>query len=542
MRPEIPDATTDPELDLANSRQNDPVVTREMMARDSSERKLNKAPVAPIVEAKHLSKFFGPVTALSDVSVSFVAGQIHALVGENGSGKSTFLNCLSGMLTPDTGEIIIDGRPERHVSVRHARSLGIAIVSQELSLILDLSVAENVLLGTRTASRNGVLRWPDLKSQAIRALKLVGLNIDISLLVGDLSVSQQQLVEIARVLSFHPRLLLLDEPTASLGADDVRTLITLVQQLACEGLAVGFTSHRTAEILELADTVTVLRDGIHIETCSVKEIDEEWMVSRMVGRELAKIHPRSLPQGVEDNQPAALRISNLSTRDGLVQGANLEVHKGEILGIAGLMGAGRTELLESVFGFNPLVGGLIETTNGELKTPTPRRAMRAGLALVPDNRREKGAVIDMTVFENMFMTQRGRKFWRSRSRENREALEWMSRLGLSGKFVHAPLRSLSGGQQQKVILAKWLRRRPLVLLLDEPTRGIDVAAKAEIYMILETCADEGMAIVVASSELPELLRLCDRIAVMRTGRVVEIFERGATEEQIMSAAIFEREL
>jgi rhamnose transport system ATP-binding protein len=320
----------------------------------------------------------------------------------------------------------------------------------------------------------------------------------------------------------------------------VRKLIKLVQQLASEGLAVAFTSHRTAEILELAHTITVLRDGVRIETSAAKGIDEEWMVSRMVGRELAKIHPRSISLNDASHRKTALRVSNVVTKDGLVKGASLEVHRGEILGMAGLMGAGRTELLESIFGFNPQLSGVIEMEDVALQAPTPRDAMRAGLALVPDNRREKGAVIGMTVLENMFMTKRGLKFWRSRRRENEEALTWMARLGLTRTPLYAPMSSLSGGQQQKVILAKWLRRRPRVLLLDEPTRGIDVAAKAEIYSILEACADEGMSIIVASSELPELLRLCDRIAVMRAGRVVGIFDRGATEEQIMSAAISER--
>ena len=482
---------------------------------------------ALIVEARNISKFFGPVTALNDVSVSFRAGEIHALVGENGSGKSTFFNCLSGMLRPDNGEILIDGIAEHHVSVRHARMRGVAIVSQELSLIPELSVAENVLLGSRDASRGGVLRWPDLIRRAIRALDYVDLDVDVSLAVRDLSVSQQQLVEIARVLSFRPRLLLLDEPTASLESADV-------------GLAVAFTSHRTAEILELAHTITVLRDGVHIETSAAGGIDEEWMVSRMVGRELAKIHPRSISLSDESHQKSTLRVSNVFTKDGLVKGASLEVHRGEILGMAGLMGAGRTELLESIFGFNPQLSGVIEMRDFTLQAPTPREAMRAGLGLVPDNRREKGAVMGMTVLENMLMTKRGLKFWRSRRRESEEALTWMARLGLTRTALSAPISSLSGGQQQKVILAKWLRRRPRVLLLDEPTRGIDVAAKAEIYSILEACADEGMSIIVASSELPELLRLCDRIAVMRAGRVVEVFERGATEEEIMSVAVSER--
>lgn len=495
---------------------------------------------ALIVEARNISKFFGPVTALNDVSVSFRAGEIHALVGENGSGKSTFFNCLSGMLRPDNGEILIDGIAEHHVSVRHARMRGVAIVSQELSLIPELSVAENVLLGSRDASRGGVLRWPDLIRRAIRALDYVDLDVDVSLAVRDLSVSQQQLVEIARVLSFRPRLLLLDEPTASLESADVRTLIQLVRQLASEGLAVAFTSHRTAEILELAHTITVLRDGVHIETSAAGGIDEEWMVSRMVGRELAKIHPRSISLSDESHQKSTLRVSNVFTKDGLVKGASLEVHRGEILGMAGLMGAGRTELLESIFGFNPQLSGVIEMRDFTLQAPTPREAMRAGLGLVPDNRREKGAVMGMTVLENMLMTKRGLKFWRSRRRESEEALTWMARLGLTRTALSAPISSLSGGQQQKVILAKWLRRRPRVLLLDEPTRGIDVAAKAEIYSILEACADEGMSIIVASSELPELLRLCDRIAVMRAGRVVEVFERGATEEEIMSVAVSER--
>ncbi|MGA7835804.1 MAG: sugar ABC transporter ATP-binding protein [Acidimicrobiales bacterium] len=496
---------------------------------------------AVVLGARGISKFFGPVTALNDVTIAFKAGEIHALVGENGSGKSTFLNCISGMLRPDAGEIVFDDVAEHHWSVRHARQRGVGIVSQELSLIPELSVAENVLLGSRVASRHGVLSWPQILRLARRAVDKVGLVVNLSAAVKDLSVSQQQLVEIARVLALRPRLLLLDEPTASLEADDVRTLIALVKQLAREGLAVGMTSHRTAEVLELANTITILRDGVHIETSSADGIDEHWMVARMVGRELAKVHPRSISIGDESHREVALRISDVHTREGIVKGASLEVHRGEIVGLAGLMGAGRTELLESVFGFQPWESGVVETGGVTLREPSPLVAMRAGLAFVPDNRREKGAVIGMSVIENMFMPERTRSVFRRRRRESAEAQAWMKRLGLARTSLHAPMSSLSGGQQQKVILAKWLRRHPRVLLLDEPTRGIDVAAKAEIYSILEQSADEGMAIVVASSELPELLRLCDRIAVMRGGRIVADFDRGATEEEIMSIAISERQ-
>lgn len=494
-----------------------------------------------IVDARGISKFFGPVTALHNVSIAFKAGEIHALVGENGSGKSTFLNCISGMLRPDAGEIALDSAVEHHWSVRHARQWGVAIVSQELSLIPELSVAENVLLGSRSASRRGILSWPRLLRRARVALDRVGLDVNLSAPVRDLSVSQQQLVEIARVLALRPRLLLLDEPTASLEADDVRTLITLVKQLASEGLAIGFTSHRTAEVLELADIITILRDGAHIETCAAHGIDEEWMVARMVGRELAKVHPRSISLDDEGHRELALRISGVYTRDGVVKGAALDVHRGEIVGLAGLMGAGRTELLESVFGYQSWASGQAETGGVTLRRPTPLEAMRAGLAFVPDNRREKGAVIGMSVIENIFMTERKKSVFRHRQREIGEAMAWMRRLGLTRTSLHAPMSSLSGGQQQKVILAKWLRQRPRVLLLDEPTRGIDVAAKAEIYSMLERCADEGMAIVVASSELPELLRLCDRIVVMRSGRLVADFARGASEEEIMSVAVSERQ-
>jgi rhamnose transport system ATP-binding protein len=495
---------------------------------------------AILVEARNVTKLFGPVTALKDVSIDFRAGEIHALVGENGSGKSTFLNCVSGMLRPDTGEIVVSGDVEHHWTVRHAREQGVAIVSQELSLIPELSVAENVVLGSRGASRHGVLNWPALIGRAKRALNYVGLDVDLSVAVQELSVCQQQLVEIARVLAMRPRLLLLDEPTASLEADDVRTLSSLIKQLAREGLAIGFTSHRTAEILELADIITILRDGVHIETRSAVGIDEEWMVARMVGRELAKVHPRAI--SLDPSHGAlALRVTNVFTRDGVVKGATLEVRPGEIVGLAGLMGAGRTELLESVFGHQSWASGKLETEGVTLSQSSPSEAMRAGIALVPDNRREKGAVIGMSVIENIFMTEGKRRVFRQRRRENGEALVWMKRLGLTRTSLHAPMSSLSGGQQQKVILAKWLRQRPRVLLLDEPTRGIDVAAKAEIYSMLEQCADDGMAIVVASSELPELLRLCDRIVVMRTGRIVADFARGATEEEIMSVAVSERQ-
>jgi ABC-type sugar transport system ATPase subunit len=472
-------------------------------------------PPAAILRAERVHKRFGGVHALRGAELVLFPGEIHALVGENGSGKSTLLRIVSGHLQLDSGELEV------------AAGSRIATVSQETTLVPDLSIAENVLLGGRQISRRGVIDWRATRRRAAEALERLGLDLDVSLPVRRLRPDQAQMVEIARALSMDARILILDEPTSSLTDDEVAALFRSVRRLRDQQVATVFVSHRLNEVFALCDRVTTLRDGRTVGMGLVAETDHDELVSLMVGRLL---HDAA---SVHDEAPGevVLRVRGL-TFPGAFSDVDLDVERGEIVGLAGLVGAGRTELLESLFGLHR-ARGRVELAGAPVSHRSPADAIRDGVALVPADRKRDGLVLGRSVGDNLLIAAQSRIF---RLRIPRAAQELatvtalIERLQIRAHSPRAPVATLSGGNQQKVLLGKWLATRPKVLLLDEPTRGVDVGAKGEIYRLLHAARSQGIGILVSSSEPPELLELCDRIIVMFRGRVCASLSRAEANE------------
>jgi ABC-type sugar transport system ATPase subunit len=485
-----------------------------------------------LLEAEGLYKRYGGVRALNGASLAVRAGEVHALVGENGSGKSTLLKIVSGLLRPDAGSISLAGEQVDFRSPTEALRQGIATVTQETTLALDLSVAENVFLGHRMARRAGVIDWGSTRRRALAALRRLGLEIDTSLPVRRLRTDQRQLVEIARALSMDARVLILDEPTSSLTEDEVESLFRAVRALREQGVATIFVSHRLKEVYELAGHITVLRDGETVGSGPAHEIGRPQLIQLMVGRDLVDALPSA---AAETGSGAALRVRGLSI-DGALDGVDLDVAPGEIVGLAGLLGAGRSELLEALFGLRRPRAGTIEIHGAQARLRSPRDAIGCGLALVPADRKLQGLVQRMTVRENLVMAATSSTL---RVLPPRTATEQplvtaaVESMRIRAQSPRAAVGTLSGGNQQKVVLGKWLATEPRVLMLDEPTRGVDVGAKAEIYRLLFEAAEAGVAILVSSSENPELLTLCDRVVVLFRGRISATLTRDeATEARI----------
>jgi rhamnose transport system ATP-binding protein len=487
-----------------------------------------------------VSKWFGPTRALDQVSVDFRAGEIHALVGENGAGKSTLLNIVGGVVRPDIGsEMELDGEPVDfgRWSPRAARLAGISMVPQELSLIEPMSVAENIFLG-REPGRVGVLDRRAMRRRARELLRRVGATFSPETPVERLSVAQIQLVEIAKALSYESRVVAMDEPSAVLAGEELERLFRIVHQLAEEGAAVVYVSHRLDEVFGQCDRYSVLKDGRVIGSGFVRDVRRSELVRMMVGREVSDTFPpRATGAGT-----VRLRVSDLGV-DGKLEGVSFEARGGEILGIAGLMGSGRTTLAKAVFGAIPVSAGSIEVDGRRGPFRSPHHALEAGLAYLPEDRRREGLAVSKSVRWNaslLGLRKLSGGAFRLIRRQAERALvdraiaELSIRTARSGEDL---VLRLSGGNQQKVVLAKWLQAGPRVLILDEPTRGIDVATKEEIYRTLRRLADDGLAVVVISSELIEVLGLADRILVLSEGRVAgELEGRAATEEAVMSLA------
>lgn len=479
---------------------------------------------------------FPGVRALDDVSFEVRAGSIHALMGENGAGKSTLLKILSGAQRPTAGEVRIDGRDTAFAGTAAALGSGIAVIYQELHLVPEMSVAENLFLG-HLPSRFGIVDRRKLNADACRQLELVGEDISPDARLGDLSLAQRQMVEIAKALTRGARIIAFDEPTSSLSEREVRRLFTIIRDLRDRGCAILYVSHRMEEIFSLCDRITILRDGRHVETGPLASFSRDAVVERMVGRRLADIYRR-------EQRPAAgpgLMVDEISG-PGLSAPCTFSAAAGEILGIFGLVGAGRTELLRLIYGAAPRTGGRITIGGTEASIHGPRDAIRAGVVLCPEDRKKEGIIPVRSVLENLNLSAR-RETARAgmvvnETWERRNADERIAELRVRTPSAQALIRTLSGGNQQKVILGRWLSGSLRVLLLDEPTRGIDVGAKGEIYAIMQRLVREGVCVVMVSSELPEILGVADRILVMRGGAIVaEVARADANEAGLLRLAL-----
>ncbi|WP_111768284.1 sugar ABC transporter ATP-binding protein [Nakamurella deserti] len=494
---------------------------------------MTAAHARPVVRLRGIVKRFAGVTVVDGVDLDLFAGQVHVLAGENGAGKSTLMKILAGIHAPDAGTIEVDGE-QRTLDVRTAKDAGIAIVHQELLIAPNLSVADNLAMGREYRTGVAMLDRRATRARAREQLDRVGATFSEQTRADRLSTGQQQLIEIARSLASDPKVLIFDEPTAALSAREVANLFAIVHELRRRGTAIVYITHRMDEIEQLADVVTVLRDGKFVETLPIAEAPPEVIVNRMVGRSIEALFTGDRPTAGR----VMLQVEGIG--DGRSIGpVDLTVRSGEIVGIAGLVGSGRSEFARLVFGADRPATGTVEVDGARFRASSPRAAMRAGVALVPESRKEQGLVLGQSVAANIVMASFGRVSTGGvvRGASVRRAAD--TERGQMG--IRSPrgqkVRRLSGGNQQKVLLSKWLRTQPKVLILDEPTRGVDVGAKADIYRIINDAAAQGMAIVVISSELPELLGLADRVVVMRQGRfVADLPNDHLTEETVMEHA------
>ena len=497
-----------------------------------------------LLAMSNITKSFPGVKALDGVSFDLNEGEIHALVGENGAGKSTLIKILAGVYPhPEYGgEIVLDGSERRFANVRESEHAGIAIIFQELSLVKELSVAENIFLG-REPGRFGIIKWEELYSRAQKLLDELHLQIDPRTPVLNLGIGQQQLVEIAKALSQNARILVLDEPTAALTDAEVETLFGILNDLRARGVAMIYISHKLDEVFRLSDRVTVLRDGRTIDTSATAVTDEAGVISKMVGRAVDQI----FPEARHDRGEVVFEARNVTVEDPsvpgklLVESVALRAHRGEVLGIAGLMGSGRSELLMAIFGAHAGRKSAEIFIDGKLvQIFSPADAIRHGIGFVTEDRKRYGLILDQTILRNMTLACLPRVSGRFMTNEDAEAAAGERAAGdlrIKANSVFTVAGTLSGGNQQKVVLAKWLLTNPRVLFLDEPTRGIDVGAKQEIYAQINRLAEDGLAIILVSSELPEVLGLSDRVIVLHEGRVTGEFTRAeATPEAVMSCA------
>lgn len=481
-----------------------------------------------------ISKSFPGVNALTDVNLTVHAGQIHAIVGENGAGKSTLMKVLAGVYQPDGGAIEIDGSVTVLSTPLDAQRLGIRMVYQELNLVPDLSVAENISLG-QMKHRFGFLDKKSMMAAAEKVLAELDARIDARELVGNLTVSQQQLIEIAKAYLAEPRIIVLDEPTSSLSEHESQVLFSVVRRMRDKGIAVIYISHRLREVLYIADHVTVLRDGRQIDSRPVAGLTPHDMIRLMVGRELTDVFPKRIVE-IGD---VVLEVAGL-TREGVFSDISLQVRSGEIVGLAGLVGSGRTEVARVLFGLDKKDSGTVTVGGKDVSIRRPRDGVANGIAYVPEDRKADGIVPDLSIKDNITLPILGKLQTAGiiRAGEEQElAADYIERLGVSPADPNRRIDTLSGGNQQKAVLGKWLATKPTVLILDEPTRGVDVGAKADIHTIIGELAAQGVAILMISSELPEVLAVSDRIYVLHEGTMTAEFARAeATEENVMSAA------
>ena len=494
--------------------------------------------IKPFLEMRGIVKQFPGVLALNRVDFDLRPGEVHVLLGENGAGKSTLIKILSGVHTADEGEILLDGRPV-HIRTPHdAKALGISTIFQEFTLVPDMSVAENIFLGRFPSlpGAAGFVDWKRMREESAALLRSLNVEVDPRTPVRQLGVAKQQMVEIAKALSMQARIIVMDEPTAALASAEIEQLFRTIRELKARGVAVIYISHRLEEVRHIGDRATVLRDGEKIGTVPLATTSIDELIRMMVGRELKEKFPKvEVPRGEE-----ILRVEHLS-RPGVLHDISFNLFRGEILGIAGLVGAGRTELARAIFGADPISEGRILVKGQPVQISSPRDAIRHGLALLPEDRKRHGLVLGMTVTGNITITmldQFTRAGVMDLRKERSLAQQFVERIRIATPSLDREVRYLSGGNQQKVVVAKWVGAQADIFLFDEPTRGIDVGAKVEVYHLMNELVQKGAGVIMISSELPEILGMSDRILVMRAGRICGMFHRSeATPERILDAAI-----
>jgi rhamnose transport system ATP-binding protein len=493
--------------------------------------------VSLLLQTTALAKAYAGARALAGVSFDLKASEVHAIVGENGAGKSTLIKILSGAESPDSGSLAVRSAAWRALTPPLARSLGIATIYQQPSLFPHLSVAENVAIAREPGGMWRRVRWAERRAAAREVLERLGVAIDPDRLVDTLTMPEQQVVEIAKALATDARIVIMDEPTASLGGREVERLLAIVERLRSGGAGIIYISHRLEEVFTVANRITVLRDGEAVATRDAASIDRAELIRLMVGRDFTAVYPR------RSGQPGhlALEVRGLSSRASGLHDVSLDVRHGEIVGVAGLVGSGRTELAETIFGLRQADSGSIAIDGAPVQIRRPDEAMAHGLGYLPEDRRQHGVVLPMTIAANTTLASLDRVARHGvidAAAERGVAEQAVRDLGVKTASIDAPVESLSGGNQQKVALARWLAIDPAILILDEPTQGVDVGAKAEIHAIINRLADRGAAVVMISSELPEVLAISDRIAVMRDGTIAGVLTRAeATADRVMELAL-----
>ncbi|HEY2039604.1 MAG TPA: sugar ABC transporter ATP-binding protein [Edaphobacter sp.] len=491
--------------------------------------------MADLLNATAITKSFAGVHALRDVSLELSEGEVHALIGENGAGKSTFTKIVTGVLKPDSGRLVIRGREITENSPQQARSSGIAAIYQQPLLFPHLTVAENIALPLESGTPGWKVNWKSRYTHADELLRRLGIILDCRRLASSLSMAEQQIVEIAKAIGFDAKILFMDEPTALLTDREVENLFRLVRQLRAEGVGIVYISHRLEEIQSLADRITILRDGCTIGCREASRVSRAELIELMVGRSLASIYPkRDVPI-----RETALEVKGLSNNSLGLHDISFEVKKGEILGFSGLVGSGRTELARTLFGLSPTACS-VELNGTETRITSPTQAIRLGIGYLPEDRRQHGLVLEMGIAENISMAslkEVSRWGLIQRNQEIDQGTKYVRDLRVKASNLAAPTKTLSGGNQQKVALARWLAIRPQIMILDEPTQGVDVGSKSEIHDLIMQMAEQGVAIILISSELPEILGMSDRIAVFREGTITRTLTRAeATQARIMALA------
>ena len=489
-----------------------------------------------LIEARKITKMFPGTMALNKVDFNLLPGEIHAIAGENGAGKSTLMLIMAGVYQPDGGELIIEGQPVKLRDPHDSQRKGISTVFQELALAPNMSVAENVFTNVQPSNRVGLIHFENMYRDTEKALEIFGVQINPKAPLRNYSVAIQQIVEIARAIQSKARVLILDEPTSAIGERETEKLLQVLRMLRDRGVSIIYVSHKLKEVFAISDRITVLKDGNLVATVRTADTSQDAVVNMMVGRELSQLFP---PPHNGGKAESVLRVRNLSGRG--FSNVSLELYSGQILGIFGLTGAGRTELARGIFGAEPIITGEILIHDQTVKIANPQQAMNEGLAYIPEDRKLDGLFLEMSFKDNTAaacLRALSGFIFMNRSKGEALARDSMDKLGIKARSIGQTVAGLSGGNQQKVLFAKWLARHPKVLIADEPTRGVDVGAKAEIHTLLRKLADDGAAVVMISSELPEVLGMSDRIAVMREGRLVSLVDREqATEELVASYAL-----